>query len=107
MRRLAWFLLLIPLALLAQEAASVSQASPGAIDGLLNTPFRDLQLNGLTAIVLFKLVGEVFSAIRKGGGLRRILFSIWFGENIPAPIAADYKRELSRAPFQKTDEHVP
>jgi hypothetical protein len=60
---------------------------------------KDLQLNVLSAIVLIKLAAEFISAIRNGGGLRRILLSFWFGENLPQVVAADYKAELSRPPF--------
>jgi hypothetical protein len=47
------------------------------------------------APLYLRLAAEVFSSIRTGGGLRRILLSVWFGEQVPAPIAADYKKELS------------
>lgn len=82
-------LLLLPVVLKAQGAAS---AIPG---DFLSKDIKDWQLNGLTLIVLVKIAGEGFSAIRNGGGLRRILLSIWFGENVPKPIAADYSAELA------------
>lgn len=59
------------------------------------------QLYILYATVGLKLAGEFISSVRQGGGLRRILMSFWSGENIPKPIADDYKHELSKPPFQK------
>jgi hypothetical protein len=42
-----------------------------------------------------KLAAELYSSVRAGGGLKRILCSFWFGEQLPKPIAEDYKQELS------------
>lgn len=42
-----------------------------------------------------KLLGEIYSSIRAGGGLRRILMSIWLGEQLPKVVADDYKAELN------------
>lgn len=66
-----------------------------------------LQLHLVTGWVLLKIVGTVFSSIRNGGGLRRILFSIWTGENLPQAVAQDYKQELSRPPFPPKDQSTP
>lgn len=41
-----------------------------------------------------KMASELWSSIRNGGGLRKILLSFWFGENLPRPLAEDYKKEL-------------
>lgn len=90
MKALTYLLLflLVSVSLLAQ---SVSTLPPS---DLLSTDIRDWQLNGLTLLVFVKLAGELVSAIRNGGGLRRIILSVWFGENVPKPIAADYSAEL-------------
>lgn len=58
-----------------------------------------LQLRLLEAYLLLKLAGQAYSAIRTGGGLKRILMSLWCSENVPKPIANDYKPELSTTPF--------
>ena len=42
---------------------------------------------------------EVFSSVRAGGGLKRILTSIWLGEQTPKVILDDYKKEMSNPPF--------
>lgn len=73
------------------------------MNDLLSSLGDNWQLNGVTLVVLSKLAGELFSAIRKGGGLRRIILSVWFGENVPAPIADDYKAELNT---KKTPEAI-
>lgn len=46
-----------------------------------------------------KYLAELYSAVRNGGGLRRIILSFWFGENLPKVVAQDYKKELSTPPF--------
>lgn len=58
-----------------------------------------LQLKLLEGLVLLKLAGQAYSAIRTGGGLKRIFMSLWCSENVPKPIANDYKAELSKPPF--------
>ncbi len=62
-----------------------------------------VQLNILTAIVGVKLIGQLYSAVRNGGGLKRIITAFWLGENLPKCVAADYKSELSKPPFPKVD----
>lgn len=47
---------------------------------------------------------ECFSSIRAGGGLKRILLSIWLGEQAPKVVLDDYKKELSNPPF-KYEKH--
>lgn len=42
-----------------------------------------------------KYLAEFYSSVRAGGGMKRIIMSFWFGENIPKKIADDYKPELS------------
>lgn len=61
-----------------------------------------LQLNLVTAIVVLKLLGQFYSAVRNGGGLKRILMAFWLGENLPKCVAQDYKDELSNPPFPKS-----
>jgi hypothetical protein len=41
-----------------------------------------------------KYLCELWSSVRAGGGLRRILLSFWFGENLPRVVAEDYRKEL-------------
>lgn len=57
------------------------------------------QLHIVQAYILLKLGGQLYSAIRSGGGLKRIISAVWFGENLPKPVAQDYKAELSKSPF--------
>lgn len=42
-----------------------------------------------------KWLAEFYSTVRNGGGLRRIVMSFWFGENLPKVVAQDYKQELN------------
>jgi hypothetical protein len=52
----------------------------------------------------FKYLSEFYSAVRAGGGLKRILFSFWLGETIPKVIADDYKEELKTSMLPKKEE---
>lgn len=45
--------------------------------------------------IAIKYLAEFYSAIRSGGGLKRIIMSFWFGENIPKVVAKDYAAELT------------
>lgn len=47
------------------------------------------------AVVAFKYLAEFYSSVRAGGGLKRIIMSFWFGENVPKVVAQDYKQELN------------
>lgn len=67
-----------------------------AIDQLIPP---SLQVHGIAAVLIVKLLAEAYSSIRAGGGLKRVLMSFWFGEQIPKVIANDYKPELSKPPF--------
>jgi len=51
--------------------------------------------------IAIKYLAEFYSSVRSGGGLRRIIMSFWFGENIPKVVANDYKNELT------TDKIIP
>jgi hypothetical protein len=44
--------------------------------------------------VILKYLSELYSSVRNGGGLKRILMSFWFGEQLPHVVATDYKKEL-------------
>lgn len=41
-----------------------------------------------------KYLAELYSTVRNGGGLKRIIMAFWFGENLPKVVATDYKVEL-------------
>jgi len=45
--------------------------------------------------IAIKYIAELYSAVRAGGGLRRIIMTFWFGEQVAPVIAADYKVELN------------
>lgn len=45
-----------------------------------------------------KNMAEFYSSVKAGGGLRRIVLSFWFGEQVPKVIATDYKKELDTNP---------
>jgi hypothetical protein len=45
--------------------------------------------------IAIKYLAELYSSVKNGGGLRRIIMSFWFGENLPTVIAKDYKEELN------------
>lgn len=44
---------------------------------------QNWQLHIVTAYVGFKAVSELYSSVRAGGGLRKIILSFWFGEQTP------------------------
>ncbi len=58
---------------------------PTAIPSIPGIPEK-LQLHILTAIVVFKLLGQFYSSIRTGGGLKLIVLRFWYGENVPAEV---------------------
>jgi hypothetical protein len=51
--------------------------------------------------IALRVLGELYSAVRAGGGLKRIFQTIWCGEGVPKVIAEDYKKELSTPPFNE------
>ena len=51
-----------------------------------------LQLHLLTAVVLFKFAGQLYSSVTNGGGLRAIILRFWLGTNLPKEVAADYQK---------------
>lgn len=57
-----------------------------------------LQLNGVTAMVVIRAIGELYSSIRAGGGLIGIWRALLYGQNVPKPILQDYKAELASTP---------
>jgi len=65
------------------------------------------QVYALYAALALKFLGVAYSAIRNGGGLRRIIMAVWFGENLPKVVAQDYKRELSTPPFEPKPPEQP
>lgn len=57
------------------------------------------------AIQGFKYLGELYSSVRAGGGLKRIILSVWLGEQTPKVVLDDYKEELKMEPLiPKKDE---
>lgn len=56
---------------------------------------QQYQIYLLAGGVAIKYLAEFYSAVRAGGGLRRIIMSFWFGENLPKVVAQDYKEELA------------
>ncbi len=51
------------------------------------------------SVIAFKYLSELYSSVRAGGGLKRILMAFWMGEQLPKVIAEDYKKELTTPPF--------
>lgn len=88
-------LALLPLALLADAG---DRALPTDLSGI---PVQ-YQVYLTWAVLAFKYLSELYSSVRNGGGLRRIALSFWFGENLPAPVATDYKVELNTQPTPPT-----
>ncbi len=74
----------------AQDAASVVTSFTG-----LSTQKQLYITWGTLAI---KYLAELYSTVRNGGGLKRIVMAFWFGENLPSVIAKDYKSELQTTP---------
>ncbi len=59
------------------------------------------------AFIAVKYLAEFYSSVRAGGGMRRIIMSFWFGENLPRVVAEDYKKELSTEPAQSQPTNTP
>ncbi len=53
------------------------------------------QLYVTWATVALKYSSELYSSVKSGGGLKRIIMSFWFGEQTPKVITDDYKKELT------------
>lgn len=54
------------------------------------------QIYATWLIIAGKFLAELYSSVRGGGGLKRIITSFWFGEQLPKPVAEDYKEELAK-----------
>lgn len=79
---------------------------PSSIPDLAGLPPK-LQLHLLTLYIVAKAAGALYSSIRSGGGMKRILTAFWLGENLPKVVAADYKQALSTPPFDKPKPPSP
>lgn len=77
-------IILLPFVLVAQTNDMGLILPPDMLD----TNVRDWQLNGVTLLLLIQVLGRVWSALRKGGGLVGIWKGIVFGENVPKEVAA-------------------
>lgn len=53
---------------------------------------------GLNAVVIVRVLGEIYSALKNGGGLLGIGRAIIYGQNVPKAIAHDYHEELKPQP---------
>lgn len=53
---------------------------------------------GLNAVVIVRVLGEVYSTLKNGGGLLGIGRAIIYGQNVPKAIAHDYHEELKPQP---------
>lgn len=53
-------------------------------------------------LIAAKYLAELYSSVRAGGGLRRIVMAFWFGEQLPKVVTEDYKKELAA---KTTDEN--
>lgn len=80
--------------ILAQALANPSSA----LENLTGLTVQQ-QLYMTWGTVAIKYLAELYSSVRNGGGLKRIILSFWFGENLPKVVATDYKKELSTPPF--------
>lgn len=58
---------------------------------------------GLNAVVVLRVLGEIYAALKNGGGLVGIWRAIIYGQNVPKPIAQDYKHELKGQPDPLAD----
>ena len=45
-------------------------------------------------LIASKYLAELYSSVRAGGGLKRIVMAFWFGEQLPKVVAQDYKAEF-------------
>lgn len=53
------------------------------------------QMLATWAVIGTKYLSELYSSVKNGGGLKRIVMAFWFGENLPKVVAQDYKAELN------------
>lgn len=83
------------LALAVGDASTGNRDLDGAIAGI---PLQ-YQIYITWAVVGFKLLAELYSSVRAGGGLRRILVSFWLGEQAPKSVV-DAAQKMTRPPFE-------
>ena len=65
------------------------------------------QVYFIVGMQVVKWLAELYASVRNGGGLKRIITSFWFGEQLPKVIAVDYKAELTTPPFTPKDTPPP
>ena len=58
------------------------------------------------AVIVLRVLGEAFSALKNGGGLVGLFRTICYGEGIPKAIAHDYHEELGGSVPKKEDPLV-
>jgi hypothetical protein len=77
---------LLTIGLLTVAFTVIGQTNEAIIpipDELLNTPLKNWQLNGVTALIAVQVLGRAFKALKNGGGLRGIFSAIVNGTNTP------------------------
>lgn len=65
------------------------------------------QLYVTWGMLAVKYLAELYSTVRNGGGMKRIIMAFWFGENLPSVVATDYKKELETAPILPKKDGTP
>jgi len=86
--------LMLAVPAMAQDTAA---SSPSGIPGLSVKQSLYVTWHMIGA----KYLAELYSSVRAGGGLKRIVMAFCYGEQLPRVVAEDYKKELSHPPFEK------
>lgn len=89
---------LAPFLLLAVSARAIGQEQMALPSTDLSGVPQQWQIYITWSVMIFAAVGKIYSSIVAGGGLKRIIMRVWFGEGIPKVIAQDYHEELNTSP---------
>lgn len=87
--------LLFVLSAVCVFAASTGNAD---VDNIIAGIPLQYQIYITWAVLGFKLLAELYSSVRAGGGLKRILISFWLGEQAPK-VVVEAAQKMTRPPF--------
>lgn len=91
-------------ALVMANVALAQSVTPAQMETAINQDdWTKWNIFGLNAVVVLRVLGEVYAALKNGGGLIGIWRAIIYGQNVPKPIAQDYKHELKGQPDPLAD----
>jgi hypothetical protein len=92
--RIASLLAFLVSLIFANVALAQSQLIETNTFGIPDTDWTRWNIFGLNAVVLARVLGEIYSSLKNGGGLVGVWRAIIYGQNVPKAIASDYHEEL-------------